>query len=547
MKRSTLNLQQGSQPWLVARAESDGTASEAPAMAGKSKYQTRDELLLQRKTGLAKNIDSATQAIFNKGHEAEASARKIAEEIIGEELSPVTCVVEVDGLRLLASLDGVDFETTVIWEHKLWNEQLAQQVQDGNLDAHYTIQLDQELLASGAEKCLFMVSDGTKGKCVWMWYETTDAKATALVNGWKQFKKDLDTFVPPKTIEKVEAETVESLPVPSVVVSGSITKSNLAEITPLFDNYLSNINTTLSTDQDFADAEANAKNCRETAKRIKALRENIIAQMADVNAVDSALNNYEEAFNKVGLQLEKAVKEQKETLKANAILKAQEKYYDFVNSLEKTLPFGIQVHLTKPNFSEAIKGIKTIQSMHSRLNDAVAKGMVDASTLANNVSVRLAYIDAASKGYEHLIVKHDLAFKDIEFIKLQIQSIKDAEDKRKAEYEASIKAQAEATARAKVEAEQREKEAQINEAKPEVSKSETNPSLSQYQVAENQSSLTQLPASLEAEFSKQFPPTRTKPSANEMVEIIANHCHVDKATAHKWLCDTDFFALLKAA
>ncbi len=532
MKRSTLNLQQGSQPWLTARAESDGTASEAPAMAGKSKYQTRDELLLQRKTGLAKTIDSATQAIFNKGHEAEAIARKIAEEIIGEELSPVTCVVEVDGLKLLASLDGIDFGSTVIWEHKLWNEKLAQQVREGKLDEHYTIQLDQELLASGAEKCLFMVSDGTKEKCVHMWYETTDAKTTALVSGWKQFKKDLDSFVAPTVVEKVEAETIETLPVPSVVVVGQITKSNLAEITPLFDTYLSNINTTLSTDQDFADAEANAKNCRETAKRIKALRENIIAQMADVNAVDSALDNYEVAFNKVGLQLEKAVKEQKETLKTNAILKAKQDYIAHVNAIERNLPFTIQVVLAQPDFAGAIKGIKTIESMHSRINDALANAKVAATSLGNDVTTKLAYINEASKGYEYLIVKHDLAFKDIDFIKLQIQAVKDAEDKRKAEHEASIKAKAEADALAKVEAEQREKEAQINEAKPEVSKSEAIPSRSQEQVTEI----------IKEDFGNVF-----QPSAHEIVTILANEKKVSEQLAHKWLCDTDFFSLIKAA
>ena len=40
---------QGSLDWHKARSESDGTASELSAAASKSKYQTRTELLNQKK------------------------------------------------------------------------------------------------------------------------------------------------------------------------------------------------------------------------------------------------------------------------------------------------------------------------------------------------------------------------------------------------------------------------------------------------------------------------------------------------------------------
>lgn len=532
MKRTALNLIQGTEIWLKTRAESDGTASEAPAMFGKSKYQTRTDLLTQRKTGLAKEVDSATQAIFNKGHEAEAKARKIAEKIIGEELSPVTYQIEVEGLILLASLDGITFDDRVIFEHKLWNEKLAEQVKNKTLDEHYTIQLDQELLASGAEKCLFMVSDGTEEKMAYMWYETTSDKTNALVSGWKQFKDDLDAYVPPVVIEKVEAETIQALPVPSVVVRGEITASNLSEITPKFDAYLGSINTQLSTDQDFANAEANAKNCRGTEKRIEALRANIIAQMVEVNEVDSALANYQEAFRKSALQLEKAVKEQKELIKTNAIMKAQSEYITFVNDIEKDLPFGIQVKLVKPNFAEAIKGIKTIESMHSRLNDAVAKGKTEATALANDVKNKLAYINEATYGYEHLFAVHDLAFKDIELIKLQIQSVKDAEDKRKAEYEAQIKAKAEADALAMVQAQK-------------LSTQTVQEVTHQQNIVDIE---TKLPERLDSDFKHIFEAkVNTKETDKEIItRIVAGAYGISEELAYELLVDT-FGSLQKAA
>lgn len=85
----TLNLQQGSPEWLAARAKMF-TASEAPAMMGASPYMTRNELLHQKHTGIQKEVDAATQRVFDNGHRVEALARPIAEQIIGEELYPVT-------------------------------------------------------------------------------------------------------------------------------------------------------------------------------------------------------------------------------------------------------------------------------------------------------------------------------------------------------------------------------------------------------------------------------------------------------------------------
>ena len=548
MKRSVLNLQQGSPEWLAARAASDGTASEAPAMKGKSKYQTRTSLLDQRKTGLAKEVDAHTQAIFNKGHEAEAKARLIAEEIIGQELSPVTYMIEVDGLKLMASLDGITFDDSVIWEHKLWNESLAEQVRNKQLDEHYTIQLDQELLASNADKCLFMVSDGTRDKCVYMWYETTGEKISEVVEGWKQFKSDLVNHVPTVKVQKVEAEEVKALPVPSVVVRGEITASNLNEITPKFDAYLSNIKTELATDQDFADAEANAKNCRETAKRIEALQENIIGQMVSVNEVNSVLENYKIAFNKIGLQLEKAVKEQKESLKTTAIMQAKVEYADFVSTLNNGIDVMLSRNLVCPDFASAIKGVKTIASMHSRINDALAAGKTEATTLANDVKTKLAYINETAKGYEHLINVHDLAFADIDYIKLFLSKIKSDEDSRKAEYEASIKAKAEADAKAKVEA----------EAKAAADKAEADHLASDHKQIPEGDGITNNVIN-EADFNKIFEvkeqATRTvnpaisitkHPTLVELVDCVATAYRVDSDTAYEWLV-TEFSKQAKAA
>lgn len=189
------NVQPNTQAWLDLRKNYD-TASEASAALGVSKYTSRTSLMRQKATGTSEEVGSAKQMVFDRGHQAEELARPLAEEIIGEALYPITATLEVDGIKLLASLDGSTMDEECLWEHKLWSESLAADVRNESLPAHYTIQMDQQLLVSGAKKCLFMVSDGTKEKMAWCWYSTNPEKQATLIAGWKQFRADLAAYTP---------------------------------------------------------------------------------------------------------------------------------------------------------------------------------------------------------------------------------------------------------------------------------------------------------------------------------------------------------------
>ena len=530
MERKQEKLQQGSPEWHAFRLTHFG-ASEAGAMMGLSPYKTRDQLLTEKKTGLVPEVDAFTQKIFDKGHAVEALARPIVEKMIGEELSAVTYSFG----KLSASCDGISYMGDVAWENKQFNAELFEQVKNGELPAIHIWQCQQVLQVTGAEKLFFTISDGTEERTAGVWVLPDAEVISKIINGWNQFAIDLENYVPPVQVEKVEAETIQALPVPSDVVRGEITASNLNEITPKFDAYLANIKTELSTDQDFADAEANAKNCRETAKRIEALQENIIAQMVSVNEINGVLSNYKEAFNKVGLRLEKAVKEQKETIKTNAILKAKVEYADFVASVK--CPLVLSQFLQVPNFAEAIKGVRTIESMQSRINDALAQGKADATSMAKEISNKVAYIEEASKGYEHLIDVLTLAKGDIEYIKLYIASVKEQEDKRKAEHELAIKAKAETEARAKLEREAQEKAHAELEAKIIA---EGNALLATQQADFN--SVFEVKEQAQAQINH---PTK-RPTSDAIINLVATTYKVDKSTAHRWLVQS-FGELKKVA
>src|SRR3990167_1440653 len=113
----TLNLIQGTPEWHKHRA-THFNASDAPAMLGISRYKSRSQLIKELATGIVPEVDEATQRRFADGHRFEALARPLAEEIIGDELSPVT---GTNG-KYSASFDGITFGGTVIFEHKTLNQ-----------------------------------------------------------------------------------------------------------------------------------------------------------------------------------------------------------------------------------------------------------------------------------------------------------------------------------------------------------------------------------------------------------------------------------------
>ena len=150
-----VNMVQGSPEWDALRAKRF-TASEAPAMAGKSKYQSRNDLLRQKATGIVPEVSSHQQRIFDDGHRAEAAARPLAEKIAGDEFFPVVMDDEENGF--MASMDGLNMMGDIGFEHKWLSADLAAQIDAGQLEEHYRIQMDQQFALSGALFISFSIS-----------------------------------------------------------------------------------------------------------------------------------------------------------------------------------------------------------------------------------------------------------------------------------------------------------------------------------------------------------------------------------------------------
>jgi predicted phage-related endonuclease len=464
MNRTVLNVMQGSAEWLAARAACHGTASEAAAMMGKHKYMSRTELLEQRKTGIIKEVDTAKQALFNRGHEAEAKARPLAEKIIGEELSPTTIVLEVEGLKLLASLDGITFGDDVDFEHKLYSESLAEQVRSETLEEHYTIQMDQELLVSGAEKCLFMTSDGTEENCVWMWYRSTPEKQAALIAGWKQFHKDLADYVPREIKEAPKAEVVIELPALFVHAVGEITQSNMKEFGAALAARLEEVRAIeLVTDQDFANAKGAAKMFRDQIIKLKATKEAMLSQTVTIGEASRMIDAWSEDLRVTALQLEKDVEREDLAKKRAMVTAADYAFVEHMKALEAEVK-PIRLVITEPNFAEAIKGKRNYASMQDAVDTLLSQAKASADQAALDVRNKLAWCKTNAEGYGFLFADlQQIIFKPAEDFQLLIisrieQHKKDEATKLEAERE-RIRQEEEIKARTAAAQEQAKREA----------------------------------------------------------------------------------------
>ena len=382
----TINVQQGSREWLALRAQHH-TASEAPAMMGASRYQTRDQLLHQKHTGITQEIDGHTQALFDRGHATEAAARALLEQELGDDLCPVTALDDTG--RLLASFDGITLLDNTGFEHKLWSERLAGQVRAGDLEPHYYWQLEQQILVGGLEKVIFVTSDGTRDNWAQMTYRPVAGRAEALLAGWAQFDADLAVYVlPAPKAAPVAGRAPEHLPALRIEVSGAVTASNLAEFKATALAAIAGVNRTLSTDADFADAEASVKWCSEVESRLAAAKRRALSQTVDVDTLFRTMDDIAAEARRVRLELDKLVKQRKEVLRGEIVAGGAAALRKHIDSLNQSLGRNY-VPMVSADFGGAIKGKRSLESMQGAVNDELARAKIESSEVAARIQVNL--------------------------------------------------------------------------------------------------------------------------------------------------------------
>ncbi|MYM34883.1 endonuclease [Duganella sp. FT94W] len=399
LSREIHNLLQGSDDWHAFRFNHHG-ASEAAAMLGLSKKVTRSELVRMKATGLAKEFsDWVQENILDYGHEVEALARPFAERLIGDELYPATLSLG----RESASCDGLNMAETIGFEHKQWNADLAASVSAGVLPDDHQPQVQQQLMVTGAEKWLFMTSDGTEDNMVWMWVYPDTTWFARIVAGWEQFDIDVANYTQVDHAVKPEPAPAAALPALVVQTEGKVVSSNLMAYQKAAEKFLTTIKTDLQDDQDFADAEYNVKFCGEAEQKLELAKAAALAQTSTIDEVLRTVDHIKAQFRAKRLELEKLVKTRKEQIKETILNEGKREYADHVTALEQEIA-PLRLSLPQPDFAGAMKSLRTLASLHNAVNTTLANAKVAANQQAADYRAKQTWCKENAAGYGHLFM-----------------------------------------------------------------------------------------------------------------------------------------------
>lgn len=424
MKMTIHNLVQGSPEWLAHRANTFN-ASDAPAMLGCSLYSSRAELLQRMHTGLSPDVDAATQRRYDGGHRAEALARPVAAEIIGEDLYPVVGSIAVEGLsrRLGASFDGLTMARDKNWEHKALNDDLRavfddietiapehRDEQGGRLlHKHYRVQMEQQLLVGNCERVLFMASKWNGDELVeerHCWYVTDPALRAEIVAGWIQFEKDLAAYVPPERAAVVVATPVQALPAVLVQVSGSIiVTDNFADFqTSLADFLEHRLIREPKTDQDFADLEVQIKAMKGAEAALDAAEGQMLAQITAVDQAKKTKDMLAKLVRDNRLMAEKLLTSEKERRKSEIVAGGVKALADHIAALNKRIgkPYMPVLHRDFTDFGGAIRGKKNLDNMQDAVDSLLARAKINADEIADDIEANLKYLRERAKDHTAL-------------------------------------------------------------------------------------------------------------------------------------------------
>lgn len=394
-----LDAPQRSPEWHAARVRRYG-ASEAAAMLGLSPHMTRTELLRLKHLGLAKeHSDYVQEHVLDHGHDVEAAIRPHMEEVIGDDLSPVTCARR--GTMLSASCDGLTLLRDTAWECKQWNEELAASVRAGIVPDSHMPQCQQILLVTGAQRCIFTVSDGTPTeRTVWCevlpsmeWFER-------IVRGWEQFTADLAAYVPTEPVVQVVATPVEALPAVSVRMDGvPAVTHNLDRFGHSLRAFVATIPAAPSTDQEFADCAQAVKVLERAEDSIAEAVRQALASIEPVNTMQRAADTLRDLARSTRLRVEKIVASRKEQLREEAVRRGVDAVDHHVTMLRGLhagfLTFSRQA--ASVEIAAAIKGLKNLDSIAAAVDARAATLKIQATATTDRIAANLQTLAAAGE------------------------------------------------------------------------------------------------------------------------------------------------------
>ncbi len=398
----TVELIQGTAEWHAHRAQ-HLNASDAPAMLGASTNHSRTDLIRELAAGVPREFnDFVQERVIDPGHEFEAQARAIAEQLVGEDLYPVTGVAG----KYSASFDGLTLLEDIAWEHKRLNQTLRDAMFDGctgtDLPLMYQIQMEHQAMVSQCERVFFMASEWRQTSGGWelveerhCWYTPKPELRARIVAGWAQLEADVAAFEPGPASEPAPVgRAPETLPALSIQVTGMVTASNLAEFKDNALAVLGSINRELQSDEDFANAEKTVSWCKGVEERIEATKQQVLGQTADIDAVFRTMDDVAAETRKIRLELDKLVAKRKEERRTEICNFARRAVIDHIHRINETLgDHAVPMPTTLvADIAAAIKGKRSFSSMQDAVDAVATNAKITASQAADRIRANIAIL-----------------------------------------------------------------------------------------------------------------------------------------------------------
>lgn len=507
--RTVLKLTQGTPEWKKHRRH-HMNASDAPAMAGVSQYLPRSDFVRMQALGEEREVDAGLQKRFDDGHEYEAIARPWAEEIVGEDLFPIVVRDDIEGLPLSASYDGATMDETVIWEHKTLNMDLAMALDMGHIPECYWPQLEQQLLLLGAERCLFMASNGTRESERHVWYTSRPEVREKIIPGWKQFLADVANYQHVEVLPKASPEPVMGLPALQIETRGEIELvSNLERFGARLRDFIAAVPAKPATDQDFANCEQAVKILKEAEERLEAAESAALSKFASIDEMRQEVLLYRNLARTQRLAIDKLVTARKAAIRDEIRIEHANAYAAHLEALNERLG-GDYMPRIEARFAEAMKGKKTVTGLREACNVELTRLRLESSAVADRIERNLKVL-AAHAQHRHLFAdERTLVLKAHEDFVLAVQA-------RIAQHQAERARELEEE-RAKIRAEEEARaQAQVAAAAP--------PAPTPAPAAAPRATVTALPS--------------TRPTDDQIIAALAQHFRVHESKVIEWLLAMD--------
>lgn len=437
MKFKTINVEPGSDAWLEIRLD-HLTASEAAAMMGDSPYMSRNQLLALKKGWQSNPNSEFKERLFADGHRFEAEARPLVEMEYLEDFPPVVAGLSVQGLELLASFDGLalTLNPILVWEHKSWNEILAENTRNGLVEAVHYWQLEQQMLIAGVKECLFTVSDGTASKKVECIYKSVPKRRKDLIAGWIQFEKDLKEFKLEARSELIEAPKAKGLPLVTYEVNGSEISSNInACLDQIRDRAQIEMTRVLETDQDFAEKEDLNKATKQARADLDSLVGKVRGHFTSFSDFARVAGEIDSVLQKMQSHGEKLVKTAKDEKKIAIGADAEKRLLKHLATINKRIaPVDIiAVSSVRADWPGVMKNKRTLESLQNAVDTELARVKKEIEAIVEVIVKNQVSFNELAKGYELLFADtNQLITKDndgfIAIIKQRIADHKLAEE-----------------------------------------------------------------------------------------------------------------------